>query len=241
MCQGTLHHLIATSERPGPPPCSTRPARGSCHCHQWSPPLSHPSPRRGQAQLLPTTLGTCTSTGGLVPAGWDLVEGVVWPQGQPLCHLRQGWATPAHPRLSEPTREVPLPLCHPRSQHSLGHTHPITRRPGKPKAPAAPAAPTSPGRGPAQREWRATPGTAGVRRVRSRTAGSRTVPGAVERCQEFYTGSGGKQPAGAAAGARGFVPWSSPGSKQCSSAKSFAVAPVATPLPLQASLGTQRT
>lgn len=122
---------------------------------------------------------------------------MVWPQGQPLCHLRQGWTTPTHPGLSEPTEEVPLPLCHRRSQHRLGPTHPITRRAGKPEAPAAPAAPTSPGRGPARREGRGTPGTAGARPVRSvsrpRCARScRALPGVLYRLRRKTTrGSSG--------------------------------------------------
>lgn len=188
MCQGTLHHLTATSESPGPPQAASdlqeSPAvaiGGPHHC-------PHPSPTRGHAPAL---------------TAWSLQDGtsftgVVWPQGQPLCHLRQGWTTPTHPGLSEPTEEVPLPLCHPRSQHRLGPTHPITRRAGKPKAPAAPAAPTSPGRGPARREGRGTPGTAGARPVRSvsrpRCARScRALPGVLYRLRRKTTrGSSGQ-------------------------------------------------
>lgn len=96
MCQGTLHHLTATSERPGPPHGAPEPPAigigGPQHC-------PHLSPRRGQAQLPPTILW------GHTPAltAWSLQDGTslrggVWPQGQPLCHPRQGRTTPTHPR-----------------------------------------------------------------------------------------------------------------------------------------------
>lgn len=97
------------------------------------------------------------------------MRGVVWPQGQPLCHLRQGWTTPTHPGLWEPSGEASLPLCHPRSRHRLGPTHPITAGPVSPPLPPLPR----PWAGPGGRTGH--PGTAGPSPEQERCARSRSA------------------------------------------------------------------